>query len=431
MELKAKWLLGKNRSCSCVMPGVYRAAAYAKGCVVLFHSPRGCAHVASTMDMGSQYRGIAESQLETMDAVPLLSSNMREKDTIFGGTDRLRDAIGYTMKTYHPEYLVIAASCVAGVIGDDVAAAAEDAEEEYGVPVIAVTEAGFLGGEYGDGYRIAMNQMIDRFFKPQPHRKGTALLLGDQMGPWGQYAQEVGRILHALGYEAAWQFPGYVPFKEWAQIPSAEIGVVLGGMGQTNSILEDAAGKLEKDFGISFMKEPVYPIGWENTRRFIEAIADLTGEKEKGRAFLAEEEQNLSRFVEDLLPVTEGKQAVIAIGRSPMWYDPTDTIHSLKRLHMKVGPVLLFDNLSESDSAWMRKKVQSICAAEVLSMEEGQDGIGKADLLLTTNEILNPGTRQLFIPMVALVGASGERHMLRGIYRALCRYGNKGGIAYV
>lgn len=431
MELKAKWLLGKNRSCSCVMPGVYRAAAYAKGCVVLFHSPRGCAHVASTMDMGSQYRGIAQAQLETMEAVPLLSSNMREKDTIFGGTDRLRDAIDYVMNTYHPECLVIATSCVAGVIGDDVAAAAEDAEAEYGVPVVAVTEAGFLGGEYGDGYKMAMNQMIDRFFTAQEHVKGTALLLGDQMGPWGQYGQEVRRILRAFGYAAKWQFPGYVPFAEWKHIPSAEIGVVLGGMGQTNSILEEAAEKLESRFGISFMKHPVYPIGWENTRRFIAALAKLTGQKEKGEALIAGEEQNLTRFVADLLPVTEGKQAVLAIGRSPMWYDPTDTIHSLMRLHMKVGPVLLFENMSDSDCAWMKDKVKSICGAEVLSMKDGMDSIKAADLLLTTNEILNPGTRQLFIPMVALVGASGERDMLRGIYRTLCRYGNKGGIAYV
>ena len=431
MEPKVKWLLAKNRSCSCVMPGVYRAAAFSKGCVVLFHSPRGCVHVASTMDMGSQYRGIAVGEWETMEAVPLLSSNMREKDTIFGGTDRLRKAISYAMEAYHPECLVIAVSCVAGVIGDDAAAAAEEAEAEYGVPVLAVTEAGFLGGEYGDGYRAAMNQMMDRFFKPQAHVKGQVLLLGDQMGPWGQYAREVKEILAAFGRKARWQFPGYVPFREWTDIPSAEAGIILGGMGQTNAILEEAAEKLSARFGISFMEKPVYPIGWENTRRFIRAAASLFHEEEKGEALLLEKERALSRYVETLLPVTEGKKAVIAIGRSPLWYDPTDTMRSLQRLHIEVSAVLFFDNMTESDKAAMTEKIRAAGGGKILSMAEGKEEIGKADLLMSTNEILNPGTRQLFIPMVALVGESGERQMLRGIYRTLCRYGNKGGIAYV
>ena len=73
-----------------------------------------------------------------MDAVPLISSNIREKDTIFGGVNRLHQCISYVMETYRPECLFIASSCVAGVIGDDVEQEAEDAEMEYGIPVVSV-----------------------------------------------------------------------------------------------------------------------------------------------------------------------------------------------------------------------------------------------------------------------------------------------------
>lgn len=47
------------------------------------------------------------------------------------------------MKTCHPECLVIASSCVAGVIGDDVDEEARQAEETYGIPVLSMAFPAF------------------------------------------------------------------------------------------------------------------------------------------------------------------------------------------------------------------------------------------------------------------------------------------------
>ena len=430
MALKTKWLLTKNQSVSCVMPGVYRALAFCDGCAVVFHSPKGCAQIASTMDAGSQFRMVGEGRKEWLDGVPLLSSHLREKDCIFGGTDRLRDVLRYTAETYHPECIAVAVSCMAGVIGDDVEAVCEDAEAELGIPILLSPAAGFLGGGYEDGYRAMIDQIIRRFFRPQAHVPGRVLLLGDQMGPWGQYAMEVKDMLGWFGLDAKWQFPGYVPFREWPEIPSASLGIILGSAGQTNGVLEDTAAKLEKDFGISFLP-PVYPIGWENTGRFIHALAAHLGREADGEALLRKKEEELGAFVRTVLPVTEGKTAVIGIGRGPQHYDPADTLHSVERLHMNVSAVVLYDNLAGGDRQKMTELVRKSCAAPVLSADDGREAIRSADILLTTDELLDPGTKQLFIPMVALIGASGEIAMLRGIYRLLCRYGNKGGIAYV
>lgn len=98
---------------------------------------------------------------------------------------------------------------------------------------------------------------------------------------------------------------------------------------------------------------------------------------------------------------------------------------------MNVSAVVLYDNLSGEDRQKMTELVRKSCAAPVLSADDGREAVRSADILLTTDELLDPGTKQLFIPMVALIGTSGEIAMLRGIYRLLCRYGNKGGIAYV
>ena len=191
MALKTKWLLSKSKSCSCTLVGVYRALVFCPGVVVIFHGPIGCAHVASTMDLGASFRVMADGGKESRETIPLVSSHLREKDGIFGGIDRLSDCISYVMDTYHPKCVWIVSSCVAGVIGDDIEQEAKAAEASYGIPVIPMPFAGFLGGEYSDGYYQTTEMMIRRFFRKQKHIKGRVLLLGDQMGPEGQYVREV------------------------------------------------------------------------------------------------------------------------------------------------------------------------------------------------------------------------------------------------
>lgn len=72
----------------------------------------------------------------------------------------------YVMETYHPECLFIATSCVAGVIGDDAESESADAEMRYGIPVICIPYAGFLGGEYSEGYYKTAETIIERFLDP-------------------------------------------------------------------------------------------------------------------------------------------------------------------------------------------------------------------------------------------------------------------------
>lgn len=60
----------------------------------------------------------------------------------------------------------IATSCVAGVIGDDAESESADAEMRYGIPVICIPYAGFLGGEYSEGYYKTAETIIERFLDP-------------------------------------------------------------------------------------------------------------------------------------------------------------------------------------------------------------------------------------------------------------------------
>lgn len=428
MEPKTKWLISKNKSCSCTMTGVWRAVAFCKGCAVIFHSPLGCVHVADKLELGSHYRIVAEGGRERFDLVPLVSSHMREKDTIFGAVDRLHQCISFVMENYKPKCLLIATSCVAGVIGDDVEMEAEEAEMTYGIPVLCMPFSGFLGGEYSDGYYKTVDMIIHRFFKIQEKVKNRVLLLGDQMGPEGQYAKEVRRILSLFGLDVKWQFPAYVPFSEWKYIPSAELMVLLGRSGESEGLLHTAE-MLEKEYQIHSLGN-IYPIGWENTCAWIRKIAEWKEEPELGEKVVSEEEGRLRAYVQTILHVTEGKSASIGIGRGPVWYDPGDTIRSVERLHMTLRGVILYDNLSEKEKEIYKDRIRKYTDVPILDGKDSQEMMDASDLLLTTNEIVNTKAKQFFIPMVPLAGTTGEIVTLRTLYRLLCRYGNKGGIAY-
>lgn len=108
MAIKTRRFYSARKSCSCSMPGVWRAVAYMDGAVVVFHSPRACAHVARTMDINSQYRTLSENEREQWGSVPLLSSQMQEKDAIFGGVARLEKCLRFAIETYKPKCLMIA-----------------------------------------------------------------------------------------------------------------------------------------------------------------------------------------------------------------------------------------------------------------------------------------------------------------------------------
>lgn len=67
---------------------------------------------------------------------------------------------------------------MAGVIGDDIEQEAAAAEASYGIPVIPMPFAGFLGGEYSDAYYQTTEMMIRRFFRKEKRVKGACCFSG-------------------------------------------------------------------------------------------------------------------------------------------------------------------------------------------------------------------------------------------------------------
>lgn len=112
----------------------------------LIHGPIGCA--SYTWDIrGSMSSG---SQLNRMS----FCTDLNEDDVIFGAEKKLYHALSELIDTHQPKAAFIYATCIIGLIGDDLEAICRRVEKEKGIQVIPVEAPGFAGIKK-DGYRVA------------------------------------------------------------------------------------------------------------------------------------------------------------------------------------------------------------------------------------------------------------------------------------
>jgi nitrogenase molybdenum-cofactor synthesis protein NifE len=112
----------------------------------LIHGPIGCA--AYTWDI----RGALSSGPEIHRLS--FSTDLHEKDIVFGGEKKLYKAINELIDRYNPKAAFVYSTCIVGVIGDDIEAICRRVSVEKGLPVIPVHAPGFQGTKK-DGYRAA------------------------------------------------------------------------------------------------------------------------------------------------------------------------------------------------------------------------------------------------------------------------------------
>jgi nitrogenase molybdenum-cofactor synthesis protein NifE len=114
--------------------------------VHLVHGPVGCA--AYTWDIrGSLSSGPELHRLS-------FSTDLQEKEVIYGGEEKLYASLTELIAAYHPKAAFVYATCIIGLIGDDVQAVCTKVQKEQGIPVIPVHSEGFRGTKK-DGYRAA------------------------------------------------------------------------------------------------------------------------------------------------------------------------------------------------------------------------------------------------------------------------------------
>ncbi len=235
------------------------------------------------------------------------STDLRETDVIFGGEKKLTAAIEEIAVKYHPKLIFVYATCIVGVIGDDVNAVCKAMSEKYKMRVISVKSPGFSGNK-SVGYKMACNALME-LIKGQnrPKRKGINILgdfnLAGEMWILRNY-------LDKIGVSVVSTFTGDASYDNLLKAPEATLNIVQCAGSSTY-----LANRMEEEMGIPYIKVSFF--GIEDTTssliRIAEALQDEDA-RQKAIEFTRKETEKLHDFLAQYRNNIEGKKAAIYVG---------------------------------------------------------------------------------------------------------------------
>lgn len=417
-------------SSSCSMSGVWRAVTYMEDVAVVFHSPKACAHIAKTMDINAHFRAEARGEPELYaKKIPLVASLLTEKHSIFGGEEQLKECLLHVIETYQPKCIIIASSCVAGVIGDDILSIAEKVEKKSGIPIVATSCSGFLDGEYFEGYFETTRLLIDKFMSAQPVDENSIFLLGDYGGPNSEYVKEIKMLLKLFDLDVAGQFPTYLPFDQLNKLPASSLNIVLGGRKRNEHGIEDIAILLKEKFNTPFYAEH-YPFGWKNTVKWLRGLGALLGKEDYAEKAILAQEKRRNDALEKVFDKVRNKKTIFCLGRKLEHFQPQWVLELIALLQLDCVGIVFLDSYTPKDKIEMLDHLKALTKIPLFEESEANHLLDNCELILTTHELDMPNIRQLFLPMLPYAGATGELALVEKIVRLLSKKGKKGEIIY-
>lgn len=236
------------------------------------------------------------------------STDLRETDVIFGGEKKLEAAIEEIMKNHSPKVIFIYATCIVGVIGDDVEAVCRTMSQKYNVHVIPVKSPGFSGNK-STGYKMACNAIMALIRNYKTEKKEKAInILGDF-----NLAGEIWILrnyFEKLGIKVMATITGDSNFESLKKAPGACLNVVQCAGSSTF-----LANQMEEEFGIPFIKVSFF--GTEDTSssliRIAEALKDEEA-REKAIEFTTKRTNEVEAIIDKYRRNLEGKRAAIYVG---------------------------------------------------------------------------------------------------------------------
>jgi nitrogenase molybdenum-cofactor synthesis protein NifE len=287
----------------------------------LVHGPVGCA--AYTWDI----RGALSSgpELHRISC----STDLREREVVLGGERKLESSLRELIARYTPKAAFVYATCVVGVIGDDVAAICKAVEADTGIPVIPVMAEGFRGTKR-DGYSAATRALLELIGTVDASAVGplSINLLGDFNVAGESWI--IKEYFARMGVEVVSVLTGDGRVDEIRRAHGAKLNVV-----QCAGSMTPLAKAMEEKYGIPFIRVSFF--GIEDTAHALYEVAEKLGDadvKRRTQALVRDEIAKvlpqLKRFKTDL----QGKRAGLYVGGA---FKAFSLVRALRQLGVTVA----------------------------------------------------------------------------------------------
>ncbi|MDR1986624.1 MAG: nitrogenase [Treponema sp.] len=298
--MKGRTYVATGNACKLCAPfGACMALRGIEGCIPLIHGSQGCATYIRRYGI-SHFR-------EPLD---IASSNFTEAAAIFGGRDILFTALDNVSRSYKPAAIGVTSTCLSETIGEDVPRYLRQYEAERQdqapLPLLFYASTPSYRGTHTDGFHEAIWAVLSTLIgtredRPVQGSEGTRVNLISSF-----VSTEDLRELHSIlrSFEAPYTLiPDYSEsldgpsWETYQKLPEggtklADIRAMADAVGTLYLGYppgKDGGQWLWENHGIPLTRLEL-PIGIENTDRFFEALATLTGreipepwQKQRGR----------------------------------------------------------------------------------------------------------------------------------------------------
>jgi nitrogenase molybdenum-cofactor synthesis protein NifE len=268
----------------------------------LIHGPIGCA--AYTWDI----RGAMSSGPELHRLS--FSTDLREKDVVFGGESKLYLSLIELIDTYKPKAAFVYSTCIVGVIGDDIEAVCKKVARAKNIMVIPVQAPGFNGSKK-DGYKIACEALAgvigtgDRDVPPLSINILGDFNLAGELWMLLDYYKKMGIHVNAT-------ITGDGRIDDIRNAHKASLNVV-----QCSGSMMHLAKIMKEKYDVPFMKVSYF--GLEDMSDALYEVAKFFKDDslmEKAKTIVKEEFSRIMPMIKEYKSKLDGKKAAVYVGGS-------------------------------------------------------------------------------------------------------------------
>jgi len=280
---------------TCKLFGAIRVVLGIRGSVVLIHGPRGCAyHIRYLLGVRGPFSGV------------ILTTQMNERDVIFGASEKLQNAILQVDREYSPELIAVLTSCASSIIGEDVDSVIRSVKNDVKAKVIFIPAGGFEG-DHIDGYKEALNVIVKNLVsEPERRLEDSINLVG--LYRFGPDVEDLLNLLSKLKVDVNGILTVNSSLDVLRRLSEASLNVIM-----CEASGFEAAHLMEKLYNIPFVYSTL-PIGIAPTERFLFKVLEGLGKEPKLPEPIEKEKRLAVKEIEKIAEHLKGFRVAIISG---------------------------------------------------------------------------------------------------------------------
>jgi nitrogenase molybdenum-iron protein beta chain len=281
---------------TCALGGAVGTLRAMDRTITIIHGSAGCGgNITTALNAGAGYIGGGYC-----GGYALPSSNVVERDVVFGGETRLREQIQSSLELLDGDLFVVITGCMVDMIGDDTASVVAEFKNAE-KPVIAVPTPSFKGNAFY-GYELLVKGLIGKYIEKSVEKDPLSVnvlgIVPAQDVFWKGNLREIKRLLERLGLRANTFFGEGETLGDFKKAGRAGLNIVV-----SNSFGIDSAKYFQEVHDIPYIVTP-FPIGAAAGENFLKTVGSaLNLDPAAVAAVIAEEKKVYYNYLERIADI--------------------------------------------------------------------------------------------------------------------------------